>query len=195
MLRNMKGQFAEHLLAAGFVNSRSPRDPKSNINSGKCGKCGWEMQSVCFHFFVKSASLGFSVIHRQWEVTQSCYLRRFISKGSKNPSKLQQKEENVRLFIVLFSFYWRMLKWWGRVSLLLLLPLTFGVTDQRASSVTICIRSCLHQFSHDNQDKLILAIGKLHRGWAVRFGREFNGWHWKQQRVLTSVIAVLHVNE
>ncbi|KAL7990926.1 hypothetical protein Chor_014356 [Crotalus horridus] len=33
MLRNMKGQFAEHLLAAGFVNSRNPRDPKSNINS------------------------------------------------------------------------------------------------------------------------------------------------------------------
>ncbi|KAH0624092.1 hypothetical protein JD844_007453 [Phrynosoma platyrhinos] len=33
MLSNMKGQFAEHLLAAGFVNSRSPKDPKSNINS------------------------------------------------------------------------------------------------------------------------------------------------------------------
>ncbi|XP_048362008.1 ATP-dependent DNA/RNA helicase DHX36 [Sphaerodactylus townsendi] len=33
MLRNMKGQFAEHLLAAGFVNSRSPKDSKSNINS------------------------------------------------------------------------------------------------------------------------------------------------------------------
>ncbi|NXR81661.1 DHX36 helicase, partial [Pycnonotus jocosus] len=34
MLHNMKGQFAEHLLAAGFVNSRSPKDPKSNTNSG-----------------------------------------------------------------------------------------------------------------------------------------------------------------
>ncbi|KAF1674486.1 hypothetical protein FQV07_0010648, partial [Pygoscelis papua] len=33
MLHNMKGQFAEHLLAAGFVNSRDPKDPKSNINS------------------------------------------------------------------------------------------------------------------------------------------------------------------
>uniref|UniRef100_A0A8D0G5J0 RNA helicase n=1 Tax=Sphenodon punctatus TaxID=8508 RepID=A0A8D0G5J0_SPHPU len=33
MLRNMKGQFVEHLLAAGFVNSRSPKDPKSNTNS------------------------------------------------------------------------------------------------------------------------------------------------------------------
>uniref|UniRef100_A0A5F9CVY9 ATP-dependent DNA/RNA helicase DHX36 n=1 Tax=Oryctolagus cuniculus TaxID=9986 RepID=A0A5F9CVY9_RABIT len=33
MLHNMKGQFAEHLLGAGFVNSRSPKDPKSNINS------------------------------------------------------------------------------------------------------------------------------------------------------------------
>ncbi|XP_021572161.1 ATP-dependent RNA helicase DHX36 isoform X2 [Carlito syrichta] len=33
MLHNMKGQFAEHLLAAGFVNSRNPKDPKSNINS------------------------------------------------------------------------------------------------------------------------------------------------------------------
>ncbi|NXE37494.1 DHX36 helicase, partial [Ptilorrhoa leucosticta] len=34
MLHNMKGQFAEHLLAAGFVNSRDPKDPKSNTNSG-----------------------------------------------------------------------------------------------------------------------------------------------------------------
>ncbi|KAM8804835.1 ATP-dependent DNA/RNA helicase DHX36 [Eudromia elegans] len=33
MLHNMKGQFAEHLLAAGFVNSRDPKDPKSNTNS------------------------------------------------------------------------------------------------------------------------------------------------------------------
>ncbi|NXD25237.1 DHX36 helicase, partial [Spelaeornis formosus] len=34
MLHNMKGQFAEHLLAAGFVSSRNPKDPKSNTNSG-----------------------------------------------------------------------------------------------------------------------------------------------------------------
>ncbi|NXH35152.1 DHX36 helicase, partial [Myiagra hebetior] len=34
MLHNMKGQFAEHLLAAGFVNSRNPKDPSSNTNSG-----------------------------------------------------------------------------------------------------------------------------------------------------------------
>ncbi|NXX47421.1 DHX36 helicase, partial [Tricholaema leucomelas] len=33
MLHNMKGQFAEHLLAAGFVSSRDPKDPKSNTNS------------------------------------------------------------------------------------------------------------------------------------------------------------------
>ncbi|XP_040284062.1 ATP-dependent DNA/RNA helicase DHX36 isoform X1 [Bufo bufo] len=33
MLGDMKGQFAEHLLGAGFVSSRSPKDPKSNINS------------------------------------------------------------------------------------------------------------------------------------------------------------------
>ncbi|XP_005393115.1 PREDICTED: ATP-dependent RNA helicase DHX36 isoform X1 [Chinchilla lanigera] len=33
MLHNMKGQFAEHLLAAGFVSSRNPKDPKANINS------------------------------------------------------------------------------------------------------------------------------------------------------------------
>uniref|UniRef100_A0A9J8B600 ATP-dependent DNA/RNA helicase DHX36 n=1 Tax=Cyprinus carpio carpio TaxID=630221 RepID=A0A9J8B600_CYPCA len=33
MLQNMKGQFAEHLLAAGFVNSKDPKDPSSNINS------------------------------------------------------------------------------------------------------------------------------------------------------------------
>ncbi|XP_051512420.1 ATP-dependent DNA/RNA helicase DHX36-like [Myxocyprinus asiaticus] len=33
MLQNMKGQFAEHLLAAGFVNNKDPKDPSSNINS------------------------------------------------------------------------------------------------------------------------------------------------------------------
>uniref|UniRef100_A0AAY4CQP5 ATP-dependent DNA/RNA helicase DHX36 n=1 Tax=Denticeps clupeoides TaxID=299321 RepID=A0AAY4CQP5_9TELE len=33
MLHNMKGQFAEHLLAAGFVCSNNPKDPSSNINS------------------------------------------------------------------------------------------------------------------------------------------------------------------
>uniref|UniRef100_A0A4W6C503 ATP-dependent DNA/RNA helicase DHX36 n=1 Tax=Lates calcarifer TaxID=8187 RepID=A0A4W6C503_LATCA len=33
MLHNMKGQFAEHLMHAGFVSSKDPRDPKSNVNS------------------------------------------------------------------------------------------------------------------------------------------------------------------
>ncbi|XP_056420970.1 ATP-dependent DNA/RNA helicase DHX36 [Hyla sarda] len=33
MLGDMKGQFAEHLLGAGFVSSSRPKDPKSNINS------------------------------------------------------------------------------------------------------------------------------------------------------------------
>ncbi|CAM4578649.1 unnamed protein product [Leuciscus chuanchicus] len=33
MLKNMKDQFAEHLLAAGFVNSKDPKDRSSNINS------------------------------------------------------------------------------------------------------------------------------------------------------------------
>ncbi|XP_054901731.1 ATP-dependent DNA/RNA helicase DHX36 [Poeciliopsis prolifica] len=33
MLHNMKGQFAEHLMSAGFVSSRDPKDAKSNINS------------------------------------------------------------------------------------------------------------------------------------------------------------------
>ncbi|KAM3615872.1 uncharacterized protein V6R79_008865 [Siganus canaliculatus] len=33
MLHNMKGQFAEHLMNAGFVSSKDPRDPKSNVNS------------------------------------------------------------------------------------------------------------------------------------------------------------------
>ncbi|XP_051779882.1 ATP-dependent DNA/RNA helicase DHX36 isoform X1 [Erpetoichthys calabaricus] len=33
MLHNMKGQFAEHLLAAGFVSSKNPKDHRSNINS------------------------------------------------------------------------------------------------------------------------------------------------------------------
>eukprot|EP00066_Takifugu_rubripes_P017361 XP_011606627.1 PREDICTED: ATP-dependent RNA helicase DHX36 [Takifugu rubripes] len=33
MLQNMKGQFAEHLMHAGFVSSPDPKDPKSNVNS------------------------------------------------------------------------------------------------------------------------------------------------------------------
>ncbi|XP_068613399.1 ATP-dependent DNA/RNA helicase DHX36-like [Brachionichthys hirsutus] len=33
MLHNMKGQFAEHLMSTGFVSSKDPKDPKSNINS------------------------------------------------------------------------------------------------------------------------------------------------------------------
>ncbi|CAK6963498.1 ATP-dependent DNA/RNA helicase DHX36 [Scomber scombrus] len=33
MLHNMKGQFAEHLMTAGFVSSKNPKDPKSNVNS------------------------------------------------------------------------------------------------------------------------------------------------------------------
>lgn len=33
MLHNMKGQFAEHLMHAGFVSSKDPKDPKSNVNS------------------------------------------------------------------------------------------------------------------------------------------------------------------
>ncbi|TSK38403.1 ATP-dependent RNA helicase DHX36 [Bagarius yarrelli] len=34
MLQNMKVQFAEHLLAAGFVSSKDPKHPNANINSG-----------------------------------------------------------------------------------------------------------------------------------------------------------------
>ncbi|KAM9734221.1 ATP-dependent DNA/RNA helicase DHX36 [Menidia menidia] len=33
MLHNMKGQFSEHLMHAGFVSSKDPKDRKSNINS------------------------------------------------------------------------------------------------------------------------------------------------------------------
>uniref|UniRef100_A0A3Q3J847 RNA helicase n=1 Tax=Monopterus albus TaxID=43700 RepID=A0A3Q3J847_MONAL len=33
MLHNMKGQFAEHLMHTGFVSSRDPKDPASNVNS------------------------------------------------------------------------------------------------------------------------------------------------------------------
>uniref|UniRef100_A0A665TY72 ATP-dependent DNA/RNA helicase DHX36 n=1 Tax=Echeneis naucrates TaxID=173247 RepID=A0A665TY72_ECHNA len=33
MLHNMKGQFAEHLMNTGFVSSKDPKDPKSNVNS------------------------------------------------------------------------------------------------------------------------------------------------------------------
>uniref|UniRef100_A0A8C6SL43 ATP-dependent DNA/RNA helicase DHX36 n=1 Tax=Neogobius melanostomus TaxID=47308 RepID=A0A8C6SL43_9GOBI len=33
MLHNMKSQFAEHLVHAGFVSSKDPKDPKSNVNS------------------------------------------------------------------------------------------------------------------------------------------------------------------
>ncbi|KAM3875184.1 ATP-dependent DNA/RNA helicase DHX36 [Diretmus argenteus] len=35
MLHNMKSQFAEHLMWAGFVSSKDPKDPKSNVNSEK----------------------------------------------------------------------------------------------------------------------------------------------------------------
>lgn len=35
MIQNMKGQFAEHLMHAGFVSSPDPKDPKSNVNSGE----------------------------------------------------------------------------------------------------------------------------------------------------------------
>lgn len=35
MLQNMKGQFSEHLMHAGFVSSPDPKDPKSNVNSGE----------------------------------------------------------------------------------------------------------------------------------------------------------------
>lgn len=34
MLHNMKGQFAEHLMHAGFVSSPDPKDSMSNVNSG-----------------------------------------------------------------------------------------------------------------------------------------------------------------
>lgn len=55
MLHNMKGQFAEHLLGAGFVSSRSPKDPKSNINSGKAENCNnlllMSIISVFYTFF------------------------------------------------------------------------------------------------------------------------------------------------
>uniref|UniRef100_A0A673XLB6 ATP-dependent DNA/RNA helicase DHX36 n=1 Tax=Salmo trutta TaxID=8032 RepID=A0A673XLB6_SALTR len=33
MLHNMKGQFAEHLLGAGFISTKNHKDPDSNINS------------------------------------------------------------------------------------------------------------------------------------------------------------------
>ncbi|KAM4627484.1 LOW QUALITY PROTEIN: ATP-dependent DNA/RNA helicase DHX36 [Polymixia lowei] len=33
MLHNMKGQFAEHLMWTGFVSSKDPKDPNSNVNS------------------------------------------------------------------------------------------------------------------------------------------------------------------
>ncbi|XP_062860390.1 ATP-dependent DNA/RNA helicase DHX36 [Trichomycterus rosablanca] len=33
MLQNMKVQFAEHLLAAGFVSRKDPKDPSANVNS------------------------------------------------------------------------------------------------------------------------------------------------------------------
>uniref|UniRef100_A0A671V4Q1 ATP-dependent DNA/RNA helicase DHX36 n=1 Tax=Sparus aurata TaxID=8175 RepID=A0A671V4Q1_SPAAU len=33
MLHNMKGQFTEHLMNTGFVSSKDPKDPNSNVNS------------------------------------------------------------------------------------------------------------------------------------------------------------------
>lgn len=51
MLHNMKGQFAEHLMNAGFVSSKNPKDPNSNVNSGnrdelfKCSSTMWQEKS------------------------------------------------------------------------------------------------------------------------------------------------------
>lgn len=39
MLHNMKGQFTEHLMNTGFVSSKDPKDPNSNVNSGKSEEC------------------------------------------------------------------------------------------------------------------------------------------------------------
>lgn len=51
MLHNMKGQFAEHLMHAGFVSSKDPKDPKSNINSGKKEELLW-LQISCQKTFI-----------------------------------------------------------------------------------------------------------------------------------------------
>ncbi|OWK06217.1 DHX36 [Cervus elaphus hippelaphus] len=56
MLHSMKGQFAEHLLGAGFVSSRNPQDPESNINSGTAGNTIYlydctEVSPYCLLFF------------------------------------------------------------------------------------------------------------------------------------------------
>ncbi|MGH0138853.1 UNVERIFIED_CONTAM: hypothetical protein FKN15_027054 [Acipenser sinensis] len=47
MLHNMKAQFAEHLLAAGFVGSKNPKDPNSIINSGPAQFCILSWQEMC----------------------------------------------------------------------------------------------------------------------------------------------------
>ncbi|KAK2531060.1 Dhx36 [Columba livia] len=79
MLHNMKGQFAEHLLAAGFVNSRDPKDPKSNTNSGKRVKvCTKTDGTVNIH--PKSVNVEETEFHYNWLVyhlkmrTSSIYL-------------------------------------------------------------------------------------------------------------------------
>lgn len=46
----MKGQFAEHLMHAGFVSSKDPKDPKSNVNSGNKGELFWLWLSYPYEF-------------------------------------------------------------------------------------------------------------------------------------------------
>lgn len=60
MLHNMKGQFAEHLMHAGFVSSKDPKDPKSNVNSGN--------QKIFFLFFLINPAAIMCV------VSMTCFL-------------------------------------------------------------------------------------------------------------------------
>lgn len=56
MLYNMKTQFAEHLMHTGFVSSKNPKDPKSNVNSGNCPP------AHIWRFSVEDSSVEASVI-------------------------------------------------------------------------------------------------------------------------------------
>lgn len=92
MLQNMKGQFAEHLMHAGFVSSPDPKDSKSNVNSG-------EAVSVPRFFFLfhrrRRDAHRVSPSSRQREVNQGCDRRGAVPEGGRHQTVVQQKETRV----------------------------------------------------------------------------------------------------
>lgn len=63
MLHNMKGQFAEHLMHAGFVSSPDPKDSMSNVNSGNLGNLGNLGKKKPFSVATKLSNMYMPVQH------------------------------------------------------------------------------------------------------------------------------------